>query len=99
DENGCLSLLGRVASQLKVRGYRIEAGEVESALRALPAVREAAVAVRSRGDDSILVGYVVLKQSETGDPPAWRRALAEQLPSHMVPSAFVVLEELPLLPS
>ncbi|MYU35896.1 amino acid adenylation domain-containing protein [Streptomyces sp. SID8358] len=83
---------GRGDGQIKIRGHRVETGEVEAALAAVPGVTAAAARVLS----SRLVGYVV-SASVTGD--AVRTYLAERLPDHMVPSAVVVLAELPLTPN
>lgn len=90
---GRLELLGRVDDQVKVRGFRIEPGEVEAALRELPAVGKAAVVMRGPR----LVAYVTPAPGQA--PPSasdLRRALAERLPDPMIPAAFVTLEELPL---
>jgi acyl carrier protein len=94
-----LEFLGRADDQVKVRGYRVELGEVTQALRAHPGVEQAAVVLRAEE----LVAYVVAKQGgyavSHGDRPtseklvAW---LAAQLPAYMVPSAVVLLETLPL---
>ncbi|GAA4918265.1 amino acid adenylation domain-containing protein [Actinomycetospora succinea] len=86
-----LDYLGRGDGQVKIRGYRIEVGEVEGRLADLPGVRAAAAVVRTETGRPQLVGYVV------GDVPPddVRRALAERVPEHMVPSAVVVLDELP----
>nr|AGS49395.1 long-chain-fatty-acid--CoA ligase [uncultured bacterium esnapd4]QEO74981.1 omn6 [uncultured bacterium] len=83
---GYLEFLGRADDQVKIRGQRVELGEIESALLRSPDVTEAAVLLR---DGDRLVGYVV------GTPPP-RESLREVLPEHMVPSAFVVLDALPL---
>ncbi|BDB61765.1 hypothetical protein RDE2_35590 [Rhodococcus sp. RDE2] len=93
---GRLEYLDRADFQVKVRGYRIELGEVETVLRELPDVKDVAVLVRSTahlGDR--LVAYVV-PTSEAFDAAATGAALAERLPSYMVPSAFVELDALPL---
>ena len=92
-----IEFLGRSDQQLKVRGYRIEPGEIESALKRHPAVHEALVLARedSTGDKH-LVAYVT--QSAEISKTQLRSRLAEQLPDYMVPSSFVVLDEWPLTP-
>ncbi|MFC0429205.1 non-ribosomal peptide synthetase [Kutzneria buriramensis] len=86
--DGQLEFIERLDHQVKVRGHRIELGEVEVALRTLPGVRAAAAAVRG----STLVGYLV-----GGPEPATAHALAaEVLPDHLVPTALVTLDQLPL---
>ncbi|HEV2736703.1 MAG TPA: amino acid adenylation domain-containing protein, partial [Longimicrobiaceae bacterium] len=96
---GELEFLGRVDSQVKVRGFRIEPGEVEAVLGAHPAVREAVVVVREEGGDRRLVGYVTPGAGADLAPAGLRSWLRERLPEHMIPSAFVQLERLPLTPS
>src|SRR5262249_16204750 len=93
---GGLEFLGRGAQQVKVRGYRMEVGEVESALLGHPDVAEAAVEVRGEGAGKRLVAYVV---GESVDAGALRAHVAALLPGYMVPSAFVALDALPLTPS
>ena len=91
--DGQLRYLGRSDEQVKIRGYRIELGEVQAALSALDGVEQAAVIAREdRPGDKRLVGYV----TGTADPAGVRTALAERLPSYMVPAAVVGLEALPL---
>ncbi|WP_147446687.1 non-ribosomal peptide synthetase, partial [Corallococcus sp. CA047B] len=94
--DGMLEVRGREDSQVKVRGHRIETGEVEAALRAVPDVRDAAVAVRDAASGAArLVGYVVARQGASLSPEALREALEARLPEYMVPSVFVVLPALP----
>jgi amino acid adenylation domain-containing protein len=91
--DGNLEFLGRLDHQVKLRGFRIEPGEVEAALQALPGVREARVVVRQdRPGQPRLVAYVVGKP-ETDDV---RAALRRTLPEHLVPDAVVTLDRLPL---
>ncbi|WP_264935944.1 condensation domain-containing protein, partial [Streptomyces sp. A012304] len=80
---------------VKVRGFRIEPGEVEAVLAAHPSVAHAVVAVR----DERLVGYVVPEPGRTPRAADLRAHLRERLPDHMVPGAFVTLDALPLTPN
>ncbi len=99
--DGNLEYLGRVDRQVKVRGYRIEPGEIEEALVRHPAVREAAVVTREHGpDDRRLVAYVTLAEGRAApDDGELRRFLRSSLTEPMIPSAFMVLEGLPLTPN
>ncbi|WP_327666577.1 MULTISPECIES: non-ribosomal peptide synthetase [unclassified Streptomyces] len=87
--DGELEYQGRADDQVKIRGFRIELGEVEAALAGHPGVAQAVVLVR----DERLVGYCVAGDL---DPDALRRHAGRTLPDHMVPSAVVVLDRLPL---
>nr|WP_256098977.1 non-ribosomal peptide synthetase [Variovorax sp. SG517] len=98
-EDGTLEYLGRNDQQIKLRGFRIEPGEIEAQLARLPGVREAAVVVREDiPGDRRLVAYVVAG-TETPDPAKLRAGLAAHLPEYMLPSAFVALAALPLTPN
>jgi acyl-coenzyme A synthetase/AMP-(fatty) acid ligase len=97
--DGDLVFAGRADRQIKIRGYRVELGEIEAVLRSHPMVREALVVVREEevGDRS-LVACVVATAGEGASAP-WREWMSERLPGFMVPAAFVMLESLPLTPS
>ncbi len=97
--DGNLDYLGRIDLQVKVRGYRVELGEIEAVLRAHPALDEAVVVLRELAPgDKRLVAYVVLKhpEAEQAITAQLRDFLAERMPEYMLPSAFVLLEALPL---
>ncbi|MFD7130753.1 condensation domain-containing protein [Streptomyces sp. NPDC059894] len=98
--DGTVEFLGRADDQVKIRGFRVEPGETEAAARALPGVARAAVTARRDGTaPPRLVAYVVPESGTDPDPLRLRRALADRLPAHLVPSAVVVLDALPLTPS
>src|SRR5581483_10941594 len=92
--DGNLVYLGRADRQVKLRGFRIELAEVESALARQPGVRAAAVVVRQDDGEPRLTGYVVTEPSPAGTPPGAADLLAgmrERLPDAMVPAALVFL--------
>ncbi|MEV6868841.1 amino acid adenylation domain-containing protein, partial [Streptosporangium subroseum] len=100
--DGELEFLGRVDEQVKVRGFRIEPGEVEAALRSHPEVAAAAVVARDDdGTGARLVAYLVPDDITTGIPDtgALRAFLQRTLPAYLVPAVFVELTALPLSPS
>ena len=102
--DGRLDCLGRTDHQVKVRGFRVELGDIEAALTTIPAVAGAVVtSVNGR-----LVGYVMThsansdhddRADQTALTQSWRSELATILPDYMVPSALVVLDEFPLTPN
>ncbi len=97
--DGQLEFLGRFDDQVKVRGFRIEPGEVESVLMGHERVRDAVVVVQEDEEgDRKLVGYVVLEGRADGTGEV-RRYLRDRLPEFMVPNYLVALDELPLNPS
>ncbi|WP_084610648.1 hybrid non-ribosomal peptide synthetase/type I polyketide synthase [Archangium violaceum] len=99
-KDGRLEYLGRGDEQVKVRGHRIELGEVEAGLLGHPGVREALVVVREDvPGDKRLVAYVVARPGQALESVEVRTSLAQRLPHFLVPQAVVVLEQLPLLPS
>ena len=108
--DGRLDFLGRRDGQVKLRGFRVEVGEVEAALGEHPAVRDAAVVVRDDGGDKRLAAFVVVAGDAAasdepggdpaGDPAATLRAwLQRRLPDYMVPAAIVAVDALPLNPN
>jgi len=97
--DGTLECLGRADFQVKIRGHRVEPGEVEACLLGLPGVRQAAVVAREDVPGlRRLVAYVVADGAQ-GVVDALRGALAQQLPDYMLPSAFVRLQALPTSPN
>ncbi|CAA9335652.1 MAG: Siderophore biosynthesis non-ribosomal peptide synthetase modules, partial [uncultured Gemmatimonadetes bacterium] len=95
--DGTLEFLGRNDHQVKVRGFRVEAGEIEARLREHPGVREAVVTARGDASGSTrLVAYVV---GAAPGAEVLRAHLAERLPEYMVPAAYVRLEALPRTPN
>jgi amino acid adenylation domain-containing protein len=93
--DGNLEFLGRIDLQIKLRGFRIEPGEIEAALCAHPEVSEAAVVVRAQR----LVAYVIAAGDTAPSGTELREFLRERLPGPLVPSAYVALAALPLTPN
>jgi len=91
--DGELEFLGRLDAQLKVRGFRIEPGEIEVALESHPNVREAAVVGRGEEEARRLVAFIVLDRGE--DVARVRASLSESLPAHMVPASIKAVDSLP----
>ncbi|HSF41305.1 MAG TPA: non-ribosomal peptide synthase/polyketide synthase [Thermoanaerobaculia bacterium] len=94
--DGTLEYLGRIDHQVKVRGVRIEPGEIEEALVSHPGIDHAVVVVREDGGGPRLVAYAVPKADGRVDPESLRAFLADRLPAFLVPAAFVLLDLLPL---
>jgi amino acid adenylation domain-containing protein len=95
--DGRINLLGRKDEQVKIRGHRVELGEIESVLSQHPAVLQSAVLVRkSDGHEARLVAYVVPNPGQTAATAELRSHLKKKLPDYMVPAQFVPLPELPL---
>ncbi|VWD34050.1 non-ribosomal peptide synthetase [Burkholderia contaminans] len=93
--DGALDYLGRVDTQVKLRGQRIEPGEIEALLRAAPGVNDAVVIVR----DEQLIGFVARGDAGPLDRAALLDALRAQLPAYMVPSQLIELDALPVTPN
>jgi mycobactin phenyloxazoline synthetase len=97
--DGTIEFLGRADNQVQIRGYRVELGEVESALRAVPGVRDAVAAVINIAGTSApkLVAAIVGDPGEAGEiASAATQAVADLLPNYMIPTRTVVFEQLPL---
>ena len=99
-----LELIGRNDQQVKVRGFRIECGEIEAVLRSHPDVRQAAVVTATSGDETSLVAYIVPRRSSSARTGAdlreeLRQHLRASLPEYMVPARMIALPALPLTPN
>jgi acyl-coenzyme A synthetase/AMP-(fatty) acid ligase/aryl carrier-like protein len=95
--DGNLDFLGRVDAMIKVRGFRIEPGEIEAALMQHPSISAAAVIARDHPSrERVLVAYVVSRASNDPSPDELRRFLTDRLPQSMVPTTVVFLDTLPL---
>ncbi|WP_161936572.1 AMP-binding enzyme, partial [Pseudomonas sp. ICMP 3272] len=98
--DGRIEYLGRNDFQVKVRGFRIELGEVEACLGNCAGVKEAVVVAREDNPgDKRLVAYVVAQPQSQLTTAELRAELAPQLAEYMLPSAFVILDALPLTPN
>ena len=98
--DGRLEFLGRNDLQVKVRGFRVELGEIEAALAATSLLRDSVVLAREdMGEDKRIVAYVVPAEAAEATPETLRSSLAARLPDYMVPSVFMPLDELPVLPN
>jgi amino acid adenylation domain-containing protein len=95
-----IDFLGRLDHQVKVRGFRVELGEVETLLFQHPSVRDVVVIAHEyHPGDKRLLAYVVPREGWAPSTTELRRFLQYQLPEYMVPASFVVLTELPLMPN
>ncbi|MEM7199945.1 MAG: amino acid adenylation domain-containing protein [Planctomycetota bacterium] len=97
--DGQLEFVGRRDHQVKIRGVRVELGEVEHALRQLDVVREAAVVVQEHRGEPELVAAFVATDARAATPRRLREALRSTLPDPLVPTAWLRLDALPLLPN
>ncbi|MFG2132154.1 amino acid adenylation domain-containing protein [Streptomyces sp. NPDC048751] len=99
-DEGHVDYLGRTDFQVKLRGFRIELGEIEEVLNGHADVGRAVVGVHEgRPGDRRLVAHVMPADGRTADPAGLREHVATALPGYMVPSAYVILDKLPLTPS
>jgi len=97
--SGELEYVGRIDDQIKINGFRVELGEIESNLREHPQVEAVAVVLRTLRGEKRLVSYVVSGAGATPAANELRQFLRERLPQYMIPSQFVALTSLPLTPS
>ena len=97
DADGNIVFHGRIDDQVKIRGFRVELGEIEAKLDELPGVAQAAVVLRNDDGLDRLVAFIVAEAGAEVDRMQVRVALAERLPSYMVPSRFELVDELPRL--
>ncbi|WP_366207888.1 amino acid adenylation domain-containing protein [Bacillus amyloliquefaciens] len=93
-EEGLVEWLGRSDGQVKVRGYRIEPGEIEAAIRRIDGIREAAVTARTEHGETALYAYIEGRESDDV-----RAELATRLPAYMMPAQFIEMSEWPVTPS
>ncbi len=95
--DGSIEFIGRQDKQIKIRGFRVELGEIEANLKSDPAIAEAAVVALEQGSSKRLVAYLVLgMQGHHYTEQALKQRLATKLPDYLIPSAFVLLDKLPL---
>jgi amino acid adenylation domain-containing protein len=98
--DGDMEYIGRQDDQVKIRGFRIEPGEVEAVLESYPGIQEAAVVAQEiRQEEKQLVAFFTTKGKNAPEASELRQFLMDRLPLHMVPSRFILLEELPVTPS
>lgn len=95
--DGTIDFLGRVDRQIKLRGFRLEPGEIEAVLLRHPTVAQAAVLVERNPDfGDRLVAYVAARPQARPDPNGWREHLQKQLPDYMVPAVLIPVPKIPL---
>jgi acyl carrier protein len=99
-QDGNLQFLGRADQQVKVRGFRVEPGEIEGALASHPWVRQCVVVAHDTGQGDVrLVAYITTAEDTELNVEVLRNFLSHELPAYMIPSAFMRLDALPLTPS
>jgi acyl carrier protein len=95
--DGSLLFLGRKDNQFNIKGYRIEAGEIECAIMSIPEVKQALVQTwETKAGQKQLVGYIVLQAQQQLTASAIYQFLVNKLPTYMVPNRFILLDEMPL---
>ncbi len=99
DENGHIAFRGRIDDQVKVRGFRVELGDIEAKLDEVPGVAQAAVVLRTDDNIDQLVAFLVAEPGAVLEAKALRATLRESLPPYMIPSRFEFVEQLPRMSS
>ncbi|MEU3723202.1 amino acid adenylation domain-containing protein [Streptomyces sp. NPDC031705] len=97
--DGSIQFLGRVDDQVKIRGHRVELSEVESVLKAVAGIRDAAVVALDAGTENARLAAALVADGDGPSVEQVRSALADELPGYLVPDRFAVLDELPLTPN
>gem|GEM_PF-3160444 len=98
--DGNIEFMGRLDHQIKIRGYRVELGEIEFALREVAGIKDTIVCLHEpTKDNQLLVAYYVLKDETTCLETYLQKTLSAKLPNYMVPSFFIKLDRLPLSPN
>jgi amino acid adenylation domain-containing protein len=97
NREGELEFIGRRDKQVKIRGHRVELGEVESVLSTCPGVAQAAVLVEGDAAQTRLIAYIVGKHGQAATPLQLQQHLSHWLPAHMTPAAYVSIDQMPLL--
>jgi amino acid adenylation domain-containing protein/non-ribosomal peptide synthase protein (TIGR01720 family) len=96
-QDGNIEFVGREDQQVKIRGFRVELGEIEASIKGDPTIAEVAVVALEQGSSKRLVAYLVLSEpTQQFAEEALKQQLERKLPGHMIPSAFVILQVLPL---
>jgi amino acid adenylation domain-containing protein len=98
--DGTLCYQGRLDNQIKIRGYRVELGEIEAVIARFPGIKNAAVKIFQKGSSSTLVAYIsIFDQDHDKLKKELRKSIADILPFYMLPNTIVVLNDIPLTPT
>ncbi|MEN7551659.1 amino acid adenylation domain-containing protein [Rapidithrix thailandica] len=97
--DGTVEFLGRIDAQISLRGYRIEAKEVELAIMSTGLVEDVVVDVREQAGYPVLTCWYLNKENAPSHPKAWKEVLADTLPEYMIPKEYVEVTEFPTLPN
>jgi acyl-coenzyme A synthetase/AMP-(fatty) acid ligase/acyl carrier protein len=99
-KDGTIFYLGRIDQQVKIRGYRVELGEIEAIARECPGIQDAAVVLWPEKPQELLAAYITLTEGgEEHAKDTLSQYLEERLPFYMLPSAIMVLDEMPFTPN